>query len=127
MIEPDFLQATLPLFEQDQVDLLEWSVDLGWGPSGVPAWAAGLLDEFGQREPSQLRMKLQEAIKAQQSLLFGTIAITEDAHVCDMLIHHYSKETSETRKSSLFLERRVAVFTDEGSHDRCGARTILLM
>jgi hypothetical protein len=49
MIEPDFLQATLPLFEQDQVDLLEWSVDLGWGPSGVPAWAAGLLDEFGQR------------------------------------------------------------------------------
>jgi len=44
-----------------------------------------------------------------------------------MLIHHNSKETPEARKPALFLEYRVAIFTDEGSHDRCSARTILSM
>ena len=86
-----------------------------------------MLDEFGQRKPGQLRMVLQEAIEAQQSLLFGAIAITEDAHVCNMLIHHYSKETSEARKPALFLECCVAILTDEGSNDRRGARAVLPM
>ncbi|MCC7537066.1 MAG: DUF692 family protein, partial [Deltaproteobacteria bacterium] len=45
MLEEDFLGATLPLFEEGAVDVLEWSFDVGWGRE-LPAWAQGLLQHF---------------------------------------------------------------------------------
>jgi uncharacterized protein (UPF0276 family) len=50
MIEPDFLAATLPLFERGDVDVLEWSIDLGWTAAGTPSWAQALLDAFSARD-----------------------------------------------------------------------------
>ena len=70
---------------------------------------------------------MQKAIEAQQRLLFGAIAIAEDAHVRDMLIHHCPKEASEARQPALLVKCRVAIFTDEGAHDRRGAGTMLPM
>ncbi|HYF46468.1 MAG TPA: DUF692 family protein, partial [Acidimicrobiales bacterium] len=48
MPEPEFAAATLPLFEDDLVDVVEWSFDMGWGPSGVPDWLDALLDDFAE-------------------------------------------------------------------------------
>ena len=42
----DFRAATLPLFEAGLVDALEWNVDSGWGPHGIPEWARRRLDEY---------------------------------------------------------------------------------
>ena len=47
MLDDDFRTAALPLFEEGVVEALEWSFDLGWGPSGVPPWAEALLGHFG--------------------------------------------------------------------------------
>ena len=30
MLEDEFLQASLPLFENGEVDVIEWSFDVGW-------------------------------------------------------------------------------------------------
>jgi uncharacterized protein (UPF0276 family) len=46
MPEPEFATASLPLFADGFVDVVEWSVDMGWGPSGVPEWLDGLLDDY---------------------------------------------------------------------------------
>lgn len=43
----DFREAALPLFEEGLVGALEWSVDMGWGPLGIPAWAEALLGAYG--------------------------------------------------------------------------------
>jgi uncharacterized protein len=50
MLSPaeDFREAALPLFEAEQVGALEWSLDLGWGPNGVPDWAELLLGAYGE-------------------------------------------------------------------------------
>jgi uncharacterized protein (UPF0276 family) len=42
----DFREAALPLFEEGIVGAVEWSVDLGWGPLGIPDWARALLDAY---------------------------------------------------------------------------------
>jgi len=42
MPESDFRAASLPLFEQGEVDVLEWSFDVGWD-AAVPAWAEALI------------------------------------------------------------------------------------
>jgi uncharacterized protein len=49
MPEPAFAAATLPLFADGIVDHVEWSVDVGWGPSGVPDWLAGVLDDYAEQ------------------------------------------------------------------------------
>ena len=36
MLEQDFLLATLPLFQAREVECLEWSFDIGWGPEAMP-------------------------------------------------------------------------------------------
>mgnify|MGYP002784701554 CR=1 FL=1 len=46
MLEDEFLQASLPLFEDGAVDALEWSFDVGWGAAPLPAWAEALLHEY---------------------------------------------------------------------------------
>jgi hypothetical protein len=46
MPEPAFAAATVPLFAEGLVDVVEWSFDMGWGPSGLPQWLAEVLDEF---------------------------------------------------------------------------------
>lgn len=38
--------ALLPLLEEELVEALSWSFEAGWGPAGLPPWAAGLLDHF---------------------------------------------------------------------------------
>lgn len=50
MLSPaeDFREAALPLFDEGVVEALEWSVDLGWGVRGVPAWAELLLGAYGE-------------------------------------------------------------------------------
>src|SRR5262245_38164176 len=48
MLEDDFLRTSLPLFEASEVEVLEWSFDVGWGVSALPAWADELLDHYSQ-------------------------------------------------------------------------------
>jgi len=43
MLEDDFLRAALPLFEAGEVEVLEWSFDVGWSLPKLPEWAAELL------------------------------------------------------------------------------------
>lgn len=50
MLEDDFARSSFPLFEEGVIDALEWTVDAGWTPAGVPRWAADLLDFFGKNE-----------------------------------------------------------------------------
>jgi len=49
MLAPDFVSATLPLFEAGEVEVLEWSFDTVWG-TGAPDWAAELLDHFAGQD-----------------------------------------------------------------------------
>lgn len=43
MPESGFADAAIGLIEAGEVDALEWSFDMGWGPSGIPPWLAELL------------------------------------------------------------------------------------
>src|SRR4029453_13258630 len=43
MLEEDFLRAALPLFEAGEIEVLEWSFDVGWGLPALPTWADELL------------------------------------------------------------------------------------
>ena len=43
MLQEDFLAATLPLFSNDEVEILEWSPDIGWAAPTMPEWANELL------------------------------------------------------------------------------------
>lgn len=49
MPESEFFQATRQLFEAGQVDVLEWSFDVGWGRS-LPNWLSELLSFFSDRD-----------------------------------------------------------------------------
>lgn len=42
MIEDAYAAASLPLFEAGEVEVLEWSFDIGWG-APIPSWAHDLL------------------------------------------------------------------------------------
>lgn len=46
MLEPGFLKSALPLFEQEQVEMLEWSFDVIHEKSKAPSWLPGLLNEY---------------------------------------------------------------------------------
>lgn len=46
MLEADFLEAAYPLFAANEVDVLEWSFDVGWPLPNLPEWADGLLQTF---------------------------------------------------------------------------------
>lgn len=46
MQTPDFLAASLPLFEADEVDVLEWSFDTTWLDEHLPPWMPDLLDDY---------------------------------------------------------------------------------
>ena len=48
-------------------------------------------------------MPLQEAIKPQQLLLGGFVAIAEHAHVRHVVFHHSSEEASEARQPTQSL------------------------
>lgn len=47
MPEPDFVQAALPLFASEEVEILEWSFDTTW-KSGMKEWMEALLSEFSE-------------------------------------------------------------------------------
>lgn len=48
MPEPEFLRATLPLFQNEQVEVLEWSFDTVLNQDAVPEWLNGLLEEYSK-------------------------------------------------------------------------------
>jgi uncharacterized protein len=47
MLEDDFLRAAHHLFAAGEVEVLEWSFDIGWPPAVVPRWAGELIAAFG--------------------------------------------------------------------------------
>jgi uncharacterized protein len=49
MLEDDFFQATRPLFEAGQVEVVEWSFDVSWGRQ-LPGWLQELLVFFSDRD-----------------------------------------------------------------------------
>ncbi len=49
MPEPEFFQATRQLFEAGQVEVVEWSFDVGWGRS-LPSWLTELLTFYSDRD-----------------------------------------------------------------------------
>jgi uncharacterized protein (UPF0276 family) len=49
MLEDDFVRAALPLFESGEVDILEWSFDVGWSLPALPPWAEELLDHYSRQ------------------------------------------------------------------------------
>jgi hypothetical protein len=85
------------------------------------------LNDFFQGKCGQVGTPLQEAIEAQQQLFVGVVPIAEGAHLRHMLFHNLSEEAAEGREPTQLLQRPITIFTDEGSHDRRGAGTILTM
>lgn len=49
MPEDPFRQAAYSLFEAGEVDVLEWSFDMGWSVPRLPEWMEPLLNFYGQR------------------------------------------------------------------------------
>lgn len=49
MPDSGFLQATQPLFEAGDVEVLEWSFDVGWGIN-LPTWVEQLINFYSQRD-----------------------------------------------------------------------------
>ncbi len=45
----DFEQATVPLFQNNQVQAIEWSFDFSWNGAVVSEWCDGILHEFSNR------------------------------------------------------------------------------
>jgi hypothetical protein len=50
MMESGFLHAAQPLFEAGEVEVLEWSFDMGWGVKAKPLWVEQLLEFYSQRQ-----------------------------------------------------------------------------
>lgn len=48
MLESDFLDAALPLFENGDVDAIEWSFDVGWSRPSLPEWVEAILGEYSR-------------------------------------------------------------------------------
>jgi uncharacterized protein len=48
MVEPEFLRATYPLFDNSEVDVIEWSFDTVLDPSAQADWMDSLLNEYGK-------------------------------------------------------------------------------
>ena len=46
MLEDDFLRAAHPLFAGGEVEVLEWSFDVGWPPTVMPRWADELVAAY---------------------------------------------------------------------------------
>ncbi len=46
MPEPAFAAASLALFEEGLIEVIEWSFDLGWGAAGVPTFVDALLADY---------------------------------------------------------------------------------
>lgn len=49
MLEDDFARAAYPLFEAGEIEILEWSFDVGWPPATVPHWADDLLTFYSSQ------------------------------------------------------------------------------
>lgn len=49
MIGDDFWRAAKPLFEDDEVDVVEWSFDMGWGRE-LPSWLTQILDDYAEHD-----------------------------------------------------------------------------
>lgn len=45
----DFEQATVSLFQDNQVHAIEWSFDFAWNGAVISEWCEGILDEFSDK------------------------------------------------------------------------------
>lgn len=45
----EYWQVAQPLFEKNEVEIVEWSFDIGWGRT-LPDWLLSILSDFSQRE-----------------------------------------------------------------------------
>jgi uncharacterized protein (UPF0276 family) len=50
MMESNFFQATQPLFESGEVEILEWSFDMSWEVKAKPTWVEKLLKFYSKRD-----------------------------------------------------------------------------
>lgn len=50
MVDRPFLTATYPLFEDDVVDIIEWSFDTAWGAPTIAGWASELLQHYSAQK-----------------------------------------------------------------------------
>lgn len=50
MLEEGFRRAAEPLFDAGEVDVLEWSFDMGWGSDPLSAWAEDRLTQFSVKD-----------------------------------------------------------------------------
>lgn len=48
MLEPDVLNAARPLFTSGEMEILEWSFDMGWGETPLPDECSSLLEQYSQ-------------------------------------------------------------------------------
>lgn len=48
MLEEDVFQAAKPLLENGDIEILEWSFDMGWGPDPLPSWCESILNQYSQ-------------------------------------------------------------------------------
>lgn len=48
MPQPNFWQAAQPLFDADEIDVVEWSFDMGWGGVVLPDLLCSVLRQFSQ-------------------------------------------------------------------------------
>lgn len=83
MLEPQFIQASLPLFESGEVEVLEWSFDTVLSLEGEPEWLRTLLETYSE---------------SQQLLAHGVYYSMFDAHWGKRQEDWLKKLKSETTK-----------------------------
>jgi uncharacterized protein (UPF0276 family) len=121
MLEEDFRGATAPLFEEEAVDVLEWSFDTGWGRD-MPHWADELLDFYA--EAGRLfghgvtYSPLSAAWEPRQARWLDDLAREVARRPYVHVSEHYGLMTTPrfTRGAPLPLPRSAAVL--EVAHDR---------
>lgn len=48
MLEQDVFHAAKPFLENGDIEILEWSFDMGWGDDPLPSWCSSLLNQYSQ-------------------------------------------------------------------------------
>lgn len=48
MLEPEFASASLPLFENEEIEIAEWSFDMLWTDRPCPDWMDAVLDTYAE-------------------------------------------------------------------------------
>lgn len=46
MLDTDIHMAVKPLFDANEIEIVEWSFDMGWGPEPLPDWCTEILQYY---------------------------------------------------------------------------------